>query len=108
VILADGTHQAIAGLLHPARGVIVTTDGPGATAAAAGWAGRVDVAGVLTFPAGPEDAGTVTETVLIRPDGHVAWAAPGPGSLPEALGRWFGAPRAVPGTTGRQPLTSAR
>lgn len=32
--------------------------------------------------------------ILIRPDGHIAWAGQGDSiGLPEALERWFGPPR---------------
>ena len=34
------------------------------------------------------------EAALIRPDGHVAWVgSEGDAGLPEALTRWFGAPK---------------
>jgi hypothetical protein len=35
------------------------------------------------------------DSVLVRPDGYVAWAAPGAGDLSGALGRWFGSTRAT-------------
>ncbi|MEU3346449.1 FAD-dependent monooxygenase [Streptomyces sp. NPDC006700] len=49
------------------------------------WAGRL----VTTSPA----AG-LRPTLLVRPDGHVAWAAedPGPDEVREALTRWLGEP----------------
>lgn len=80
----------IADLLHPARGVFVTTDGThGADRLTAGWSDRVDVVtGDWTTP--PR---TALDAVLIRPDGYVAWAGPGGGDLPAALDRWFGAAR---------------
>ena len=87
--LAGGGRTPIARLLHPARGVLVTTAGPDETSAA-GWSDRVDVVHVKSWPAGPEEGGAATESVLIRPDGHVAWAAPGGGPLTGALSRWFG------------------
>ncbi|MEU6048594.1 FAD-dependent monooxygenase [Streptomyces griseus] len=55
------------------------------------WAARVD-----TVVAEPQDGPAVqdlagTTALLIRPDGHVAWAAPGSHhDLPMALERWFG------------------
>ncbi|MFE3666896.1 FAD-dependent monooxygenase [Streptomyces sp. NPDC059164] len=89
--LADGGTDRVARLLHPARGVLITADATGATAAtAAGWSGRVDVVRVRTFPAGPEEGGAATESVLIRPDGYIAWAAPAGGTLESSLRRWFG------------------
>jgi 2-polyprenyl-6-methoxyphenol hydroxylase-like FAD-dependent oxidoreductase len=59
---------------------------------AAGWADRVRLV-TATAPACPELTG-----MLVRPDGHVAWAAGGGGDhagLREALARWFGAPASV-------------
>jgi bifunctional hydroxylase/dehydrase len=105
--LHDGGHEQLARLLHAARGVIVSADVSGETIrCTAGWSDRVDVARVASFPAGAEDGGAATESVLIRPDGYVAWAAPGGGPLPEALRRWFGAPRDVRQTIDAPPLTA--
>jgi bifunctional hydroxylase/dehydrase len=97
--LAGGGATTIAELLHRARGVLITTDQSGETSrCAAGWSDRVDLVQVASFPAGPQ-------SVLIRPDGYVAWAAPGEGQLTEALNRWFGAARQV---AEPKPLVSAR
>lgn len=107
--LRDGGHEQIARLLHPARGVLISADDSGETSrSAAGWADRIDLVDVRRFPAGPEDNGTATESVLIRPDGHVVWAAPGGGRLQEALRRWFGSARQAPQARDPQPATSAR
>jgi 2-polyprenyl-6-methoxyphenol hydroxylase-like FAD-dependent oxidoreductase len=105
--LLDGGHEQIARLLHQGRGVIVSADVSGETIqCAAGWSDRVDVARVSSFPAGPEDDGAATESVLIRPDGYVAWAAPGGGPLAEALRRWFGSPRDALETVEAPPLAA--
>jgi len=107
--LPDGRRMRIADLLHAARGVVISVGDPAeASRIAAGWSDRVDLIQVSSFPAGPEDAGAATESVLIRPDGHVVWAAPGGSQLEEALHRWFGAARETPGIPQRQPLASAR
>jgi bifunctional hydroxylase/dehydrase len=113
--LSGGGRTSVASLLHPARGVVISAD-PAISGATAGWSDRVDLVTVTGFPAGPQDAGpqgagpqnagAATESVLIRPDGYVAWAAPGGGQLQEALHRWFGSPRSVPGIPHRQPLAS--
>jgi bifunctional hydroxylase/dehydrase len=82
------------GLLHRARGVVIVLDGTrGWHDAAAPWADRVDT--VALRPAGPDGAAAFGDAaaVLVRPDGHVAWAgaagSPADG-LVDALGRWFG------------------
>jgi bifunctional hydroxylase/dehydrase len=109
VELPDGGRDQIAHLLHPARGVIISADASGETGrCAAGWSDRVDLVRVSNFPAGPEDNGATTESALIRPDGYVAWTAPGGGPLPQALHRWFGSARQAPDAPGPQSLVSTR
>ncbi|MFD6435286.1 FAD-dependent monooxygenase [Streptomyces venezuelae] len=104
VTRADGTRTSVAQLLHAARGVLITTDGAdgaGGKAAqlAQDWSDRIDiVTGTWTTDtadtAGAGDAaGAFPQAVLIRPDGYVAWTAPGTDSdLTDVLTRWFGAP----------------
>lgn len=82
-------------LLRAARPVLLNF---GATVDIAGWADRVRVVdakpvGSWELPAlGPV---TAPPAVLIRPDGHVAWAGgPTGAGLREALGTWFGPPAA--------------
>ncbi|MFE9840255.1 FAD-dependent monooxygenase [Streptomyces goshikiensis] len=89
------------GLLHGARGLLLDLDGDDRLRRRAQpWADRVDV--VSARPAGPagpaSDAGAArTDAVLVRPDGHVAWASPGSQEeLTDALARWFGAPALSP------------
>lgn len=82
-------------LLHPARGVLLDlADNPRLRQRAAAWAERVDT--VTARPRGATSGGDGlhdTTALLIRPDGYVAWAAPGSHhDLPMALERWFGAP----------------
>ncbi|GAA2956160.1 MULTISPECIES: SDR family oxidoreductase [Streptomyces] len=72
-------------LLHPASG------GPGPAEAAAPWADRVDAVVTDAASTGPTAGGT---TVLVRPDGHVAWAGSDEEGLLAALDRWFGSPAA--------------
>jgi bifunctional hydroxylase/dehydrase len=60
----------------------------------AGWRDRVDL--VTAVPAGTAAAQRLvgSSDVLVRPDGYVAWAAPGShADLPMALERWFGPAR---------------
>ncbi|HEY0816495.1 MAG TPA: FAD-dependent monooxygenase, partial [Pseudonocardia sp.] len=54
-------------------------------AVAAAWAGRVDVV-TATTPRPPADA------ILLRPDGHVAWAGRDADALSAALRTWCGRP----------------
>ncbi|MYZ18997.1 monooxygenase, partial [Streptomyces sp. SID337] len=94
----DGTRTRVAELLHAARGVLIATDGADGTGSKAAqlaqdWADRIDIvtgtwSSGTSGPAGPQ-----AQAVLIRPDGYVAWTAPGSDSdLTDALTRWFGAP----------------
>ncbi|WP_367837652.1 hypothetical protein [Streptomyces rochei] len=55
-----------------------------------GWADRVTA---LDAQPSPGSSLQGTDRVLVRPDGHVAWAGPGTDGLAEALTRWFGPPR---------------
>ena len=70
------------GLMHDGRGVLLDQTG---RLSVAGWEARVDhvcdVSEVLDVPA-----------VLLRPDGHVAWAGDDQQGLLNQLSRWFGAP----------------
>ena len=70
------------GLLHRGRGLLLDRTGRLTTG---GWSDRVDHLGdptaVLPVPA-----------VLLRPDGHVAWAGGDQPDLTEHLARWFGEP----------------
>ena len=92
IATADGPTRVFA-LLHDARPVLLNFGGPGSLAVD-GWTDRVKrvdatfegmcelpVVGVVETPA----------AVLIRPDGHVAWAGDGGSEgLAEALTTWFG------------------
>jgi len=99
---ADG-QATLAELLRPGRGVLVEFADPGGradsadlAALSAGWRGRVDVAVCHTSTQPP------AWELLLRPDGHVAWAAPaagpaepdadGPDGRDRALATWFGTP----------------
>jgi 3-(3-hydroxy-phenyl)propionate hydroxylase len=80
-------------LLHEARPVLLDLGGPGRFDVSP-WADRVRLVeaahdGVWELPVLGEIAAPAA--VLIRPDGHVAWAGdlPDP-ELPRALATWFG------------------
>ncbi|MEU6769065.1 rifampin monooxygenase [Streptomyces sp. NPDC046853] len=70
------------GLMHEGRGLLLDQTGG---LSVAGWADRVDhvvdVSEELDVPA-----------VLLRPDGHVAWAGDDQQELLGVLPKWFGAP----------------
>jgi hypothetical protein len=88
---ADGTRARAAELLYPGRGVLVVADGSTTVPDAAGaWADRVDV---VTGRWAGDHAGD--GSLLVRPDGHIAWHARGGGDLAGALGRWFGPARSA-------------
>ncbi|WIX82560.1 FAD-dependent monooxygenase [Amycolatopsis carbonis] len=80
---------SLASLLRPGRPVFVDlADRPELRSVAQAWAPRVEMHTAKT-PLRPADA------LLIRPDAHVAWAAPldspaDPAGLREALSTWFG------------------
>ncbi|MFI7118834.1 FAD-dependent monooxygenase [Amycolatopsis sp. NPDC049868] len=78
-------------LLRRARGLLLDLEDNAALRhRAASWTDRIDV--VTASATGIEPAGT--SAVLIRPDGYVAWAAPGSHhDLTSALTRWFGPAR---------------
>ncbi|OLF10072.1 monooxygenase [Actinophytocola xinjiangensis] len=65
-------------LLRHGRGLLLD---PTATLRVAGWSDRVDH---VTDPQAP--------TVLLRPDGHIAWAGGDQRDLDTQLTRWFGTP----------------
>lgn len=85
--LGDTTSTA---LLHRGRGVLLDlADNPVLRERALPWAHSVDI--VTATPLGQDSPLWNTAVVLVRPDGHVAWAAPGAThSLPTSLARWFG------------------
>ncbi|MFD4639453.1 rifampin monooxygenase [Lentzea sp. NPDC058436] len=66
--------------MHAGRGILLDQAG---TLSADGWADRVDHLVDVS-----EDLGA--PAVLIRPDGHVAWAGEDQASLEGELARWFG------------------
>ncbi|OKI61997.1 FAD-dependent monooxygenase [Streptomyces sp. MJM1172] len=85
--------------LRTGRGVLLDLGGGLPPGAADGWADRV-----RTVPAAPapgprsrrpaEPGGRAVGAVLLRPDGHIAWADGSPAGLSTALHRWFGTPNA--------------
>ncbi|GAA2448527.1 FAD-dependent monooxygenase [Streptomyces glaucus] len=94
-LVGDRRKTSSTELLHAGRGVLLDlADNAVLRDRAAGWADRVDIvtAEPHGVPAGSALSGT--SAVLVRPDGHVAWAAPGSHhDLPMALERWFGPSR---------------
>jgi bifunctional hydroxylase/dehydrase len=81
--------------LHPGRGVLLDLDDNAKLRdRVTGWTDRVDIVTAAPVSVQPEDGRQATTAVLVRPDGYVAWAAPGShGDLSMALRRWFGEPR---------------
>jgi len=92
LVTADGPVRVFT-LLHAARPVLLNVGEPGSLDAGR-WADRVRLVdarhdGLWQLPV----LGSVSapDAVLIRPDGHVAWAGQGDGrGLSEALTTWFG------------------
>ena len=97
LVTADGPLRVYT-LLHQARPVLLNFGEPGGFDITP-WADRVQLvdakyAGMWELPV----LGVVTApaAVLIRPDGHVAWAGdPTHPGLPDALTTWFGPPTAT-------------
>lgn len=96
-------------LLNAGRGVLLDLDDDsGLRDAAGGWTDRVDV---VTAKVPHDDAGALagTAAILLRPDGHVAWAADHNPAEDESAGRdpttalrrWFGTPAHENAHTGR-------
>ncbi|MBT2386570.1 FAD-dependent monooxygenase [Streptomyces sp. ISL-11] len=81
-------------LLHAGRAVLLDLqDNPRLRERAAPWSDRIDI--VTAAPYGLQEDHPLhgTAALLIRPDGYIAWAAPGSHhDLPMALERWFGKP----------------
>ena len=94
---ADGPTRVFT-LLHDARPVLLNLGEPGGFDIAP-WANRVRLVdathdGVWELPVLGEVAAPAA--VLIRPDGHVAWAGDlTDPELPRALATWFGAATAA-------------
>ncbi|MGX5714823.1 FAD-dependent monooxygenase [Arthrobacter sp. MAHUQ-56] len=91
---ADGPVRVF-GLLHPARPVLIEFGAPALDLGA--WAGRVRHI-KATYDGGWQlpvlGAVAAPTSVLVRPDGYVAWVGEGSvGGLPEALAAWCGRPQ---------------
>jgi len=94
--LSDG--RRVSELLHQGRPVLLDLSGRRVGDAAQGWADRVDI---ITGSADIE-----TGSLLLRPDGYVAWAADtfdadDEARLHDALQRWFGVSAAERGQAPR-------
>jgi bifunctional hydroxylase/dehydrase len=93
MLTRSGRATDTATLLRTGRGLLLDlTDNPVLRRRAQPWTDRVDV--VTATATEPIDPTVRTTALLARPDGHVAWVAPGTQhDLPTALDRWFGPAR---------------
>lgn len=91
----DGRATSSTELLRSGRGVLLDLEANmRLRQRAEGWADRIDVVTATPHEVPPGGPLHSTAAVLLRPDGHVAWAAPGSHhDLPMALERWFGPSR---------------
>jgi 2-polyprenyl-6-methoxyphenol hydroxylase-like FAD-dependent oxidoreductase len=88
--LRDAPAATIYGLLHPAKFVLLhlKSGRPDRPDSPAGVTGRLDVVTAELAADYPEWAGT--RTILIRPDGYIAWASDADDPAP--LATWLGSP----------------
>ncbi|MDA4885719.1 SDR family oxidoreductase [Streptomyces sp. MS2A] len=93
-----GDHGTARGALRRARGVLLVAEGDGEPREALVRAARPFAGAVDTVTVPPDGDGPLREAaaVLVRPDGHIAWAGDAPDDLRTALARWF-APGPQPG-----------
>ncbi|MFF4699079.1 FAD-dependent monooxygenase [Streptomyces chattanoogensis] len=97
-LVVDDTKTSSTELLHPARGVLLDLAGDAALRASAeGWSDRLTIVAATTHEAPGQSRLAGATAVLVRPDGYVAWLAPGStDSLAASLERWFGPARELP------------
>ncbi|HEU5270160.1 MAG TPA: hypothetical protein VFU36_09580, partial [Jatrophihabitans sp.] len=98
----DDSRASVAEMQRPGRGLLVSTDRSRlVNRLAAGWVDRVDIV-TGRWLAGDRTAGATgrapvgadpSDSVLVRPDGYVAWAGSDTTALAESLRRWFGPPQ---------------
>lgn len=90
-IITESAKTSSTELLNCGHGVLLDfADDAGLRRLAADWDDRVDIVNGMPHGASEQSGLAGTTAVLIRPDGHVAWAAPGGGPAEAALRRWFG------------------
>lgn len=79
-------------LLRPGRGVLLELAGNAVLRRRAqGWRDRVDIVSATADVPAESSPLAGSTAVLVRPDGHVAWAAPGSHqNVAASLARWFG------------------
>ncbi|MFI6950045.1 FAD-dependent monooxygenase [Streptomyces sp. NPDC050422] len=96
VLVGPAGETSTTRLLHPARGVLLDlAEDPAVRRAVAPWHDRVAVTTAIPKPLDArDDELRGLWSLLVRPDGYVAWvsAAPGGDGLSAALHRWFGPP----------------
>ncbi|MET9592094.1 FAD-dependent monooxygenase [Streptomyces sp. NPDC006516] len=94
-LLRQGQRITSTALLRSGRGILLDlSDNATLRHRADPWTDRVDVVTARVLRTDGEGPHAGTSAALVRPDGHVAWAAPGSlHDLPTALGRWFGPAR---------------
>ncbi|MFF3326628.1 FAD-dependent monooxygenase [Streptomyces sp. NPDC002889] len=91
-LIVDGQKTTTYELLHQGHALLLDLhDNAALRGTAAGWSDRVD-----TVTATRPDPGAPAASLLVRPDGYIAWIGVdgSDGGLADALTRWFGAPRA--------------
>ncbi|MET7648855.1 FAD-dependent monooxygenase [Streptomyces sp. NPDC005426] len=91
-VTTDSGSTSSTALLRAGRGVLLDLDDNAVLRRRAQpWRARVDIVTATAHTASAQGPLAGTAAVLLRPDGYVAWAAPGSHqNLTTALTRWFG------------------
>jgi hypothetical protein len=56
----------------------------------AGWLDRINLMQAIAVKPSERGGGAAPDTMLVRPDGYIAWTLPEGGDLESALQTWFG------------------
>ncbi|NKY97183.1 FAD-dependent monooxygenase [Nocardiopsis alborubida] len=96
-LVVEGRTTTTAELLRTGRGLLLDlSEEPGQARTALPWSDRVDTVSARLSDQDANGPLAATVSVLVRPDGHVAWTSLATADLTGALNRWFGPPTDQP------------